>query len=67
MHTVPELFSVYLFDPEHGWQPPVDKCMLQHAITVAMAHRTDWAGSCVALVPDGMAPEPFLEFALSIA
>jgi len=67
MHIVPELFSVYMYDAEEGWLPPVDKCMLQHAITIAAAHRTDWAGSRVALVPDGMTPEPFLEFALAIA
>lgn len=61
------LFSVYMFDPEHGWHPPVDSCMFPHAITIAKDFRDNWAGSRVALVPDGVDPDPFLEFALAVA
>ncbi len=61
-----DLFSVYLFDPEHGWRS-VDHLTLNQAITHAEDWRSNWAGSRVALVPHDMEPEPFMEFALAIA
>ena len=69
MHVVPKSFDVYLYDPEHGWmlRSAGERLTLEQAIPYAKDFRDDWAGSRVALVPNGIAPDPFLEFALAIA
>lgn len=62
----PKLFSAYMLDPEHGWNA-VHRLPLDAAIRYCKEYRSSWAGSRVALVPDGMNSDPFLEFASAIA
>jgi hypothetical protein len=58
----PALFSAYTLDIHHGWHS-VDHLPLDDAIRYCKEYRRNWAGSLVALVPEGAAPEPYFELA----
>lgn len=58
------MFSAYLMDPEHGWTG-IHRLPLASAIASCKDHRTNWAGSRVAIVPDGEDPTPYLERAVA--
>lgn len=53
------MFSAYVLDPRDGWTA-VHRLSLMTAIHYCREFREHTAGSLVAIVPDGVDPDPFL-------
>lgn len=58
------MYSAYMLDPEHGWNA-VHRLPKPDAIEYCKQYRERVAGSLVAVVPDGVDPEPYLSIVKS--